>query len=120
MSEKEILATEGALELAEQLGIDLSEIEGSGDDGKVYKKDVEAVIAEESLSLEEDDLDEGRKAKTVIRTTSSSGDYSGGAFPAYQIDAYLASFLEEGYELVNTHYLGSNEYGYTFAYFLVR
>lgn len=120
MSEKEILATDGAVELAEELGIDLSEVKGSGDEGKIYKKDVESVIAEESLSIEDGDLEDGRKFKTIFRTTSSRGDYQGGAFPAYQIDAYLSSFLEEGYELVNTHYLGNNEYGYSFAYFLVK
>lgn len=120
MSEKEILATDGALELAEQVGIELSKVEGSGEDGKIYKKDVESVIAENSLSMEGEDFDEGRKVKTVLRTTSSKGSYEGGAFPAHQIDAYLSSFLEEGYELVNTHYLGNNEYGYSFAYFLVK
>ena len=39
-------ATRGALELAEQHGVDLSSVRGSGPDGRIYKADVEAVIGD--------------------------------------------------------------------------
>lgn len=41
-------ATAGAVALAQQYGIDLGQIEGSGNDGRIIKKDVEAFLAEES------------------------------------------------------------------------
>lgn len=39
-------ATEAAVELAEEKGVDLSQVEGSGKDGKIIKSDVEAVAEE--------------------------------------------------------------------------
>lgn len=45
-------ATEAAVELAEEHGIDLSEVEGTGVDGRITKPDVEAL-------LDEGELDEG-------------------------------------------------------------
>ncbi len=44
----EIEATEGAIELAEEKGIDLSGIEGSGEDGRIVKDDVKAALKEAS------------------------------------------------------------------------
>lgn len=41
----EIVATESAIELAAEHGIDLSEIEGSGADGKIIKADVAKAVA---------------------------------------------------------------------------
>lgn len=43
--EEGIKATASAIELAEQLGVDLASIEGSGKDGKITKPDVEAAAA---------------------------------------------------------------------------
>ena len=43
--EDEVESTAGARELAEQHGIDLSEVTGTGSGGKVIKPDVEAFIA---------------------------------------------------------------------------
>lgn len=40
-------ATEGALELAASYGLDLSDVEGTGKDGRVTKADVEAYLAED-------------------------------------------------------------------------
>lgn len=37
-------ATDGALALAEQADVDLTSVRGSGPDGRIYKRDVEAVI----------------------------------------------------------------------------
>lgn len=41
----EIVATDSAIELAAEHGIDLSEIEGSGADGKIIKVDVAKAVA---------------------------------------------------------------------------
>lgn len=45
--EEGISATASAVQLAEQLGVDLSTVEGSGKDGKITKPDVEAAATEE-------------------------------------------------------------------------
>lgn len=41
-------ATAGAVELAEQEGVDLSQVEGTGKDGKITKADVENFLASKS------------------------------------------------------------------------
>lgn len=43
--EQGINATEGAIEAADELGIDIADVEGSGKDGRVTKGDVEAHAA---------------------------------------------------------------------------
>lgn len=43
-------ATEAAVALAEEADVDLSEVEGSGKDGRVVKSDVEAALAEDEPS----------------------------------------------------------------------
>ena len=40
----EVDATEAAIELAEELDVDLSKVEGTGTEGRVTKPDVEAFI----------------------------------------------------------------------------
>ncbi len=52
----EIDATDAALELAEELGVDLSEVEGSGIDGRITKPDVEAFLVEEEDESEEEEV----------------------------------------------------------------
>lgn len=42
----EVDATEGAEELAAELGIDLATVEGTGKDGRITKGDVEAAAGE--------------------------------------------------------------------------
>ncbi len=44
-SQPEVVATQAALDHAEALGVDISEIQGTGKDGKVTKGDVEAALA---------------------------------------------------------------------------
>jgi pyruvate dehydrogenase E2 component (dihydrolipoamide acetyltransferase) len=43
----EVDATDSARELAEEHGIDLNGIDGSGEDGRVLKSDVEAALEDE-------------------------------------------------------------------------
>ena len=43
---EEVEATDAAVELAEEEGVDLSEIEGTGSDGKVLKSDVQDALDE--------------------------------------------------------------------------
>ncbi len=57
----EIDATEAAVELAEELGVDLSEVEGSGAEGRITKPDVEAFLEEVPEESEEDDFGVGEE-----------------------------------------------------------
>jgi hypothetical protein len=70
-------ATEAAIELAEELSVDLSEVEGSGTDGRITKPDVEAFLegAEDEDSDEEDDTEE--------------------VFPLEELDGGLVPVVEE-------------------------
>ena len=43
--EGDVDATQGALEAAEELGVDLAEIEGTGAHGRITKSDVEAAAS---------------------------------------------------------------------------
>lgn len=52
----EVDATEAAIELAEELGVDLSEVEGSGTDGRIMKPDVEAFLVNEEDESEEEEV----------------------------------------------------------------
>lgn len=52
--EEDIDATDSARQLAEENGIDLSEVEGSGDNGRILKSDVEAVIRKSASEEGED------------------------------------------------------------------
>ncbi len=120
----ELNATPGAIALAEELGIDLSEVRGTGADNKVYKSDVEKLRVPELGT--EDPLpkkkDEDVDLHTVIRVISKTGamNPNASAFPIVQVDAYIASFLEQGYTLANTHYLGEIPEGFIMMYILLR
>lgn len=59
VDEEEVVnATDAAIKLAEEYGIDISEVEGSGSDGRVTVGDVKAVIPEEALEGDEEDEEE--------------------------------------------------------------
>lgn len=57
----EIDATEGAVELADEEGVDLAEVEGTGKNGRVTKGDVEAFIAAHSDDSEDDSDDDNNE-----------------------------------------------------------
>lgn len=73
----EIDATEAALELAEELGVDLSEVEGSGADGRITKPDVEAFLEE----VPEEDVEEAMVDEEV--------------FPLEELDGGLVTVVDE-------------------------
>lgn len=73
----EIDATEAAVELAEELDIDLSEVEGSGIDGRITKPDVEALLVDDEDTDEEDESEEEE------------------VFPLEELDGGLVTVVEE-------------------------
>lgn len=124
MSKDELDATPNAIALAKELGIDLNDVKGTGVDGRIVKSDVEVRVVPK-LGVEapvsrgkEEDVD----LHTVVRTISRTGAMTpnANAFPIVQVDAYVASFLEQGYQLVGTHYLGELPEGFIMMYILIR
>lgn len=117
-------ATQGAIDLAEETGLDLSQVEGTGDGGKIYKTDVEKVLASEvgPAPEQKEESYDGADMHTIVRTISKVGAVPAGvsAFPVMQVDAYVSSWIDEGYELVDTHYLGERPEGYDMMYILLR
>lgn len=61
------------------------------------------------------------KVKQIVRSISKSGrtDLAMGYFNVVDVDAYVGSYLDQGYKLFNTHYLGENEMAYIVLYVLV-
>jgi len=124
MSKDELNATPGAIDLARELGIDLVEVEGTGAEGKIYKADVERLRVPEMGPKaplpkgKSEDVD----LHTVVRVISKTGAMTpnASAFPVVQVDAYISSFLEQGYTLANTHYLGEIPEGFIMMYILLR
>lgn len=115
----EFEATQGAIDLTEELGIDLAEVEGSGDEGKIYKKDVEEMAVEQVAQgevAEESDSD----FYTIVRGISKINRQEANFFPSAQVDAYVRSWLNEGFELADTHYLAESPEGYIMMYILVK
>lgn len=61
---------------------------------------------------------EMKETHTVIRTIS--GAPSSGAVTVADIDAYLNTWLSQGWRILNTHYLGNPPEGWIIAWILVR
>jgi hypothetical protein len=51
----DIKATDHAIELAKTLGVDLTEVEGTGDDGKILKEDVQKHFDDLAAALKEEE-----------------------------------------------------------------
>ena len=62
------------------------------------------------------------RVKHTIRWISKTGRTSPdeGYWNVAEIDAYIASIMDQGYDLKNTHYLGDNTDGYGVLYIFVR
>ena len=124
MSKDELDATPSAVALAEEHKIDLGEVEGSGVDGRVVKSDVEALVLPKLgpdaplPKVSDEDVDLHTVVRVISKTNAMNPNAS--AFPSVQIDAYIASFLVQGYTLANTHYLGEIPEGFIMMYILLR
>lgn len=55
---EDIDATDSAIELARENNIDLSGVEGSGENGRILKRDVSALVGEEPEGEEPEDSDD--------------------------------------------------------------
>lgn len=57
---------------------------------------------------------------TMIRTISSDAFPQGQSQFVHEVDADVSSWVERGYRLVNTHYLGQEVEGYIVMYVLSK
>ena len=60
--------------------------------------------------------------KQILRVISKQGMDSvmDGYFRIETVDAYVAEWIDKGYKLANTHYVGENPEGYIMLYVLVK
>ena len=59
--------------------------------------------------------------KHIVRYISIQGpDASQGHFSAFEVDAYLSSWVQRGYKLLSAQYIGQNPEGIGILYILVR
>jgi len=121
----ELDATEAAIELAEQLGIEPESIVGTGKDGRILKQDVEDYVqGQVAGQTDPEEEDSGPDFHTIVRGISKSGrivrSALGAYFPSDQVDAYIRSWLEEGYKVLSVDYLGEDQDGFRVMYVLVR
>lgn len=62
---------------------------------------------------------EQKETKTIIRTISTSPDHNS-VFSEAEVSAYISQYLQDGWKVLNTHYLGNPPEGWIFAWILVR
>lgn len=60
------------------------------------------------------------RVRTVTRTIAATADYDNGVWPSAEVDMYLSGFINDGWTLLNTHFIGMTPSGATFAWILVR
>ena len=117
MSEFEI--TSAAQDLADDVGIPLEKVDGTGKDGKITKSDVQDYI--QTMIGDSPDISDETDVHTIVRGISKTGQVIQNAyFPSDHVDAYVSSWLREGYELREAHYLGDTDQGFRMMYVLVR
>ncbi len=58
--------------------------------------------------------------KLIVRYLSKSGNYAGDAFPSHDVETYIGSYIDLGYTLLNTHYMGENPEGVGVLFVLVK
>jgi hypothetical protein len=63
---------------------------------------------------------EGKELKILVRTIAQNPQPELGAFSVEQVESYIGMFLQDGWTLFATNYLGSTPEGYIFAWQLVR
>lgn len=104
---KEIDATDGAIELAEDEGVDLSKVKGTGDSGRVIKSDVEAYVA-----AHPEPVAKKSKAKADPNLAAIENAASLQALLALDLEdrtAYLAPLHARALELTTPLYLKPQE-----------
>ena len=60
------------------------------------------------------------EVKLIHRYISNSGVPQEGALPSYEVEAYVKSFLDQGFRLSETHFTGENPQGMGLWFILVR
>lgn len=62
------------------------------------------------------------KVKQIIRWISQTGmtDFSTGAWNVAEIDRYVSEWLDQGWKLFNTHFLGTTPEGFGVLYILIK
>jgi len=61
-------------------------------------------------------------AKQFIRVISNRSitDESNNVWNVAEVDAYISKFIDDGYKLANSHYLGPHESGWIMMYVMVK
>jgi hypothetical protein len=65
-------------------------------------------------------MDTGVKQVQRVISKKNVTDLEMGYFAVGDVDAYLSTYLADGWKLMNTHYLGENPEGYLIWYVLVK
>jgi hypothetical protein len=71
-------------------------------------------------NLNEENIIMEKSIKHIIRGISKAGGISEEADPVQDIEMYVNSFLNDGYKLFATHYLGETPEVFRILYVLVR
>ena len=83
-----------------------------------------ATKAKEELSLEVEEVVEpvfeGSSVHTMVRSISSTAHPLGDTKMIEQVDADVSAWVDRGYRLVNTHYLGREPEGFIVMYVLSK
>jgi|WetSurMetagenome_2_1015567.scaffolds.fasta_scaffold00049_69 hypothetical protein len=78
-------------------------------------------ITGKSKSTEEGRTEmEGKELKIVIRTIAQNPQPEIGAFSVEQVESYIGMFLNDGWKLFATNYIGQAPEGYIYSWQLVR
>lgn len=71
-------------------------------------------------NLNEENIIMDKSIKHIIRGISKTGGFSEEADPVQDIETYVSTFLNGGYKLFATHYLGETPEVFRILYVLVR
>lgn len=86
-------------------------------------------VANELFNEEEKDLGNGLAEvsvmeepyiHTMIRSISTTAIPLEGTKPWYEVDAEVGAWIQKGYKLISTHFLGQDPNGFMFAYILSK
>lgn len=80
-----------------------------------WRNEMTKIRTEQEMNMDVGVKQVQRVVSKMNQTNSEAGYFSGA-----DVDAYLTSFLADGWRLLNTHYLGENPEGYILWYVLVK